>query len=351
MCYSGNIPHGWEGEGIITTLSGEPVEMASFLKHAGCPAVSLNPNYPQIEVPRVSVDMEAIGRMAAKHFLDRGFRSFAVYTPHSWFTTELSHTAFTHAVEAAGHAVHRLCWLQERGSTPDTWLNRQQWLCHKLNELPMPVAFFSPEADSLAEFMEACSRESISIPDEVATLGLHDSPIFRNCVTVPLSSIAVDYDIQARLCCDLLARMMTGEPAPSKDFLIPPSGIVTRRSSDTIAAQTPAVSRAIRFMLGHFAEAITVDDAVRASGMCRTRLFRAFRQDVEMTPRAVLNRIRLDKAKRMLLETDEKLRTVAEACGFGDPMNLHRHFKRSLNMSPGAYREQAAHADGEQGGA
>ena len=94
-----------------------------------------------------------------------------------------------------------------------------------------------------------------------------------------------------------------------------------------------------------------MDHAVRASGMCRTRLFRAFQQDVEMTPRAVLNRIRLDKAKRMLLETDEKLRSVAEACGFGDPMNLHRHFKRRLNISPGAYREQADHADGEQGGA
>jgi LacI family transcriptional regulator len=194
--------------------------------------------------------------------------------------------------------------------------------------------------------MEACSSESISIPDEAATLGLHDSPIFRNCVTVPLSCVAVDYDIQARLCCDLLAQMMEGEPAPSEDILIPPSGIVTRRSSDTIAAQTPAVSRAIRFMLDHFAEPITVDHAVRASGMCRTRLFRAFQQDVEMTPRAVLNRIRLDKAKRMLLETDEKLRSVAEACGFGDPMNLHRHFKRRLNMSPGAYREPANDADG-----
>lgn len=119
MCYTGDVPHGWEGDGVITTLSGNPAEMAAFLERVGCPAVSLNPNYPEIPVLRVSIDMASVGRLAAQHFLERGFKSFALYTPHSWHTTKLAHAAFIDEVQSAEGSVYELSWQDKRGTTGD----------------------------------------------------------------------------------------------------------------------------------------------------------------------------------------------------------------------------------------
>lgn len=340
MCLTGKLPSALDGDGIITTFSGDPDKMKRFLAAARCPAVSLNQNYPEIDIPRVDIDMQVVGRLAAGHFLERGFRSFAVYTPHTCHATRLGFASFAEAVGKAGYTVHELYWPRKRGGTRDSWPSRQHWLQRRLRQLPKPVAVLATEAECPVEVIEACMEEGLAIPDEVAVLGLLDMPVFRQCTTVPLSSITADFDTQARKACDLLHRLMEGEPPPAEPILIPPTGIVIRRSTDTIAAATPQVAKAIRFMLDHYAEPIGVPDAVRISGLSRTGLFNAFEADVGESPGALLARIRIDKARRMLGETSEKIRTISETCGFGASINLQRHFKQRLGISPAAYREQ-----------
>jgi AraC family transcriptional regulator, transcriptional activator FtrA len=67
-------------------------------------------------------------------------------------------------------------------------------------------------------------------------------------------------------------------------------------------------------------------------------LFEAFNSDLGYPPGAVLTRIRLRKAKRMLCETGQKVYSIAEACGFGTAINFYNHFKRGLGMSPVVFR-------------
>ena len=343
MCLSGNLPRKWSGDGIITTFSGDLNKMKRFLAAARCPAVSLNQNYPEIDIPRVDIDMQAVGRLAAGHFMERGFRSFAVYTPYTYHATRLGFASFAESVGKAGYTVHELYWQRKQGETQDSWPSRRNWLKRQLRRLPKPVAVLAVEVECPVEVIEACMEERLAIPTEVAVLGLLDMPVLRRCTTVPLSCMDVDFETQARKACDLLHRMMEGEPPPAEPILIPPTGIVTRRSTDTIAAATPQVAKAIRFMLDHYAEPIGVPDAVRVSGLSRTGLFNAFEADVGESPGSVLTRIRSDKARRMLVETSEKVGAISQSCGLGKSINLQRHLKRRYGMSPAAYREQNRH--------
>ena len=73
--------------------------------------------------------------------------------------------------------------------------------------------------------------------------------------------------------------------------------------------------------------------------MSKTRLYIAFENDLNESPGAVLTRIRIDKAKRMLRETNEKVHVISEACGFGDAVNLYRCFKRHVGLAPRSYRD------------
>ncbi len=46
---SGRLPERWAGDGVLTTLGGDPVALKRFLVHARCPAVSLSLNCPEFE--------------------------------------------------------------------------------------------------------------------------------------------------------------------------------------------------------------------------------------------------------------------------------------------------------------
>ncbi|MBT3293837.1 MAG: substrate-binding domain-containing protein [Verrucomicrobia bacterium] len=341
VCMSGRLPERWQGDGIITMLGGDRVELGRLIDDAKCPAVSLNDNFADFNIPRISQDDAIAGNMAAEHFLERGFNSFAFYSHGlSPDTAERRYSAFAARLRQEGYETNPILWADARGKRADTWLNRQEWLRETLSTLPKPLAVFALNDEAATEVIEACLAESITVPESVAVLGMLDMAIFRNSTTIPLSSIQVDFDTITRVACDVLARMMDGEPPPAHPILFPPTGIASRRSTDTIAAHLPEVARAVRFMLGNYARQFGTDDIAHAAGVCKTLLYDAFASDMGQTPYAVLNRIRVDNAKRLLVDTSKKIETVAEECGFGNRINLHRHFKRSLGTSPAAFRKQ-----------
>lgn len=342
MCISHRLPDRWRGDGIITTLSGGPAEMAAFLARTNCPAVSLNQYHPEIDIPCVGMDLEQAGQMAAEHFIERRFRQLAHFTRQRWEDTQLAYLPFEEAAMATGCSVHSLLWPRDRGCRRDSWENRHQWLRGRLRECPRPLGVLAIEPLAAVEVIEAAMEEELSVPEDVAVLGLFDIGLFRQCTTVPLSCIVQDFTEQVRVACDLLGRMMDGEPVSSEKILLPPGGITARQSSDIIAAYIPEVAKALRYMQNNYDAPIDVPRIARVCGLSRTRLYELFDEDLGESPHAMLTRIRVDKAKQMLIETKESIQSVAEACGFGDHINLYRQFKRRLNVTPSAFRSSGS---------
>jgi LacI family transcriptional regulator len=342
---SGQLPDDWRGDGLITTLGGDMGAFERFRRRAACPAVSLSLNHPEVAIPRVGFDNAAAGRMAAEHLLQRGFTSFAFYDRAGQYSGQRRRAAFADALAEAGHDHDPVLSLaiapRISDSQPGQWVARQQMLTQELQQAPKPLAVFAADDSSAVEVVEACQSIGLDIPHQVGVLGMLDMPLFRESTTVPISSITVDFDTNTRVACELLESMMAGGPAPDRPIVFAPTGIATRASTDVIAARHPGVARAIRFMMEQYAQPIGVPDIVGASGMSQTRLFAAFKQDVGQPPAAVLTRIRLDKARRQLAQTHDKIEVVAEACGFGNRINLYRQFKQRLGLSPGAFRRRA----------
>jgi LacI family transcriptional regulator len=351
MVLTNEEPESWSGDGILTTRAADREDDRRLFAESGCPVVSLNLNASQQGIPTVNADVRQLSRLAADHLSEKGFRTFAVYVRKHEYSVSRIHSEFEDAVKDLNQSCFLLDWLQERGRAADTWANRQKWLEKKLAELPRPVGIFIPSVGDTVEVFDACVAAHLHVPDDVAILAAYGIPFFRECTPVPLSSVNHDHDTQARIACDLLEQLMAGGSPPDGPIYIPPKGLTARASTDTLAASTPEVTKAIRYMLDHYAEPMSIEDAVRVSGMSRTRLVKHFKQDLDQTPHVVLTRIRMDQAKRMLRDTNETLETVAEACGFGHPVGLHHHFRKALKISPGAYRKQAAEKNTAEGDA
>ena len=340
MYLSGELPSEWLGEGIIALLGEDRRDVSRLVKQAKCPVVCVSANEPQTVVPRVVFDSRAVGRLAAQHLLEKGFTSFAWYS-HRWQHVEqLRCDSFAETVDTAGHPCAKLIWELEQGKRKNTWANRQAWLVRKLDRLPRPLAVFAVDDTVAVEVIEAFGRLGLQIPGEVAVLGTGNLDVFRESTPVTLSSVKVDFD---RLACEaatLLDRLMAGEPAPKDPIILPPNGIAARRSTDTLAVEHPQVARAIRFMFDYFAAPIGVREIVASTTVSQTRLYIAFQEQLGKSPVAVLNRIRLGKATQMLRDTDQPIKEVAIACGFGESINLYRSFQREFQTSPQAYRRE-----------
>jgi len=72
--------------------------------------------------------------------------------------------------------------------------------------------------------------------------------------------------------------------------------------------------------------------------MSRTALAERFRDAMGDTPLNHLRVLRMQRAMRLLAETDHKLETVATEVGYQDPFSFSKVFKRTTGVSPKAFR-------------
>src|SRR5207249_885885 len=116
--------------------------------------------------------------------------------------------------------------------------------------------------------------------------------------------------------------------------------VVTRRSTDIVALDDLVVATAMHFIHDHAGEPIDVGDVVERVLISRRALEMRFKKVVGRTLLAELQRVRLERAKRLLLETDLSLAKVAGAAGYSSESYLTQVFRQQLGQTPARYRRQ-----------
>ncbi|MEC9249227.1 MAG: GlxA family transcriptional regulator [Pseudomonadota bacterium] len=88
------------------------------------------------------------------------------------------------------------------------------------------------------------------------------------------------------------------------------------------------------------ASAWTVDEMSARAHTSRRTLTRLCRGQLGLSPAGLVERIRLDAARRALVETDWPITLIAERSGFGSCQRLERAFSRQLGVSPVRFRDR-----------
>ncbi len=105
--------------------------------------------------------------------------------------------------------------------------------------------------------------------------------------------------------------------------------------------QQPAVStpdKCLQFIQEHFAEHIDTRRLAEETFVSTSYLNRVFRRKFNMTPIQYLNRYRMEIAREMLVQTDNKITEVAKYAGFEDPKHFSKLFRKTTGSSPAKYR-------------
>ncbi|WP_353108155.1 DJ-1/PfpI family protein [Gordonia sp. (in: high G+C Gram-positive bacteria)] len=105
-------------------------------------------------------------------------------------------------------------------------------------------------------------------------------------------------------------------------------------------APTKRVEDMRLYVAEHAANALTVSSMAQHFHLSDRQLTRIFKADLGTTPAAYIESVRVEIAKQRLASTDETLVRIADASGFGTADTMARAFRRSVGITPGAYRQR-----------
>lgn len=329
----------WRGHGILARINDR--RMADAVLRAKVPAVDLRGALDDIAVPLVGISNRAVVRLAVDDFLARGFRHFAFYgTPRSENRNQNERSdRFEHLVAEHGFRCHVYAHPK---SPAKSWDQEQRQIARWLKTLPTPVAIMTCHDDCGRQVLDACMGAGLSVPDEVAILGVDNDPFLCNLCSPQLSSIDVNPERIGYEAAALLDRLMKGGRPPKEPLFFEPRGLVIRQSTDVTAVSDPHVQQAARLIRDHRSAAIGIEQLLAQVPVSRSALFRRFKGKLGRSPKQELTRVRLERAKELLRNSNLSVAAVAERVFYTEAKHFIVMFRRATGVTPLRYRKQSA---------
>lgn len=340
------VPHdspdwGWllEGEwdGVVTFAMSS--SLLPFLEKARIPAVNVSNSLPPGDhITRVVSDDFAVGQLAARHFLERGLRYFAFFGRTETTVARERHLGFAKTLADAGHTCE-LLW-------PDFQFGKERAIRAEIPGMEArvaqghcPLGVFCMNDIYARYVIGCCVWHRIHVPEQVAVVGVDNSELADGMAEMPFSSVELRLEKIGSTAMSVLGDLIAGGQPPVSPILVTPRRVVTRASSDLIAVSDPMIVRTLRLIRERAYQPMQIDEIVREIPLSRRMLERRFKAAIGRSPYAEVLRLRVEKARALLADTDLSVAEVAEECGFGQAKQLHAIFTRETGVTPSLFRK------------
>ena len=339
------LPAGWGGDGVIARITHQ--ELADQLAGLGVPTVNVSwYQFGESSIPRCTCDERAVAAMAAKYFIELGFRQFA-YCGSSIRPDYVDRfgEAYVEILERRTYRCHCHAsnWHPDSIMPPASELER---LMDWLRGLPKPIGLLAFDSLQARQVTEACEAAGVHVPHEIAVLGGEYD--FLSCTISKPQLSSIDHAPRqvGYKAAEVLSRLIAGEPQPRDAVLLPPNRIITCQSTDTVAVDDDLLAAAVQFIKSHSHERIQVSHILQEVPISRRALEKGFRKWLGRSPAEEIRRIRVDRAVQLLCDTSWSMPRIATAVGFDRPELLTRAFRRELSTTPSEFRKR--HLSGER---
>ena len=100
------------------------------------------------------------------------------------------------------------------------------------------------------------------------------------------------------------------------------------------------VAAALVFIAANSHRRIGQNDVSRAVSAETRTLQNRFRKVLDRPIATVIRQVRIERAKRELVQSNRTLKQIARDVGFGEPVRMNEVFRRELGATPSQYRKQ-----------
>ena len=144
-----------------------------------------------------------------------------------------------------------------------SWEKEMDDVAAWVRALPKPAGIMACNDFARCSCSTPAAVRGVAVPEEVAVIGVDNEEVACEMANPPLSSVvtnALQIGYEAAAALDALMR---GKKPPTEELFVPPTGIVTRRSTEVTAIADPLVARGDAVLRQHACEGINVDDLLR----------------------------------------------------------------------------------------
>lgn len=315
-------------------------KLADMIVDFGLPAMIRGIDKPTGNSYCITTDQVAIGSMAARYFIERGFQQFAYCGFDDMVWSRRRGENFSKMV--AGLGLETFFYRQPKAKRLRTADKEQAGIAKWLSSLPKPIAVMASNDDRGQDVLAGCKIAGLEVPREVAILGVDNDELLCGISYPQLSSIALSIERAGYEAARVLDKLMKGQELSDneKQVTISPLNIVTRQSTDIMAVEDRCVAEAVHFIRKHTREVIQVSDVAQAVGLSRRALEKRFRTALARSVHDEIKFTRVNQMANMLMGTNLPISQVARLLGYPDVSNISRYFKQLKGMSPLEYRKK-----------
>lgn len=326
-------------DGVIA-YGGIAAPLMRTIRRLEIPCVIINPDGRVKPSPKLSFlqdDSVAIGRFAARYFLDRQYTSFAyVDTNRDIQWSNDRRTGFVETL--AQHGYTCITHSPKGESARKNWTDERPQIIEFIRRLPRPTAVFAAMDGRARLVLDACAEAGIRVPDEISVLGVDNDPTICASTEPSLSSIDMSDSAIGPCVVETLISLMRGREAPPHTFGCRLKAI-TRKSTGYESMKDPFIAKALKHIDAHAGtESLTVSDVVAHLACSRRHLEILFRRKFGRSVHDQILNVKMKRVCELLTETNLTLGEIAAETGFSRDSHLSRTFRNHFGTTMREFR-------------
>ena len=287
----------------------------------------------------VYTDNDVVVRLATRELLSLGFSDYAYLPyPEDVIWSRERGAAFFRMVKANGRRAHMI----DVGGIPKG-KDAISVLVDGVARLPKPCGVFAVNDAMGSKVISACKLAGLSVPDDVAVVGVDNDESLCEQSQVSLSSVRIDFEAAGYMSAKLLDRQMELHDGDRRQpravhQLVDVTGMVRRASSRR--SVDARVTKALEHIRLHALERVTPGEIAELMGVSRRFADMLFLSIVGHTVFDELRQTRIERVKEKLSSQGRSLTSIADECGYQSLPALSREFKTVTGISMREWRKE-----------
>ena len=338
----------WSVDGIICTMIPTMIPKRSLSLLSTKRGKHRRPLIAMLDGPRTFNDADINIRLNGKEVTDavyrllqrRGFNNFAfcgTERPQDIQYSEETELCFRNSVPTE-------TWTSSFHENADLSYSQNMYLGAKWAAgLPKPCGIMCYSDVLARELLTACSLAHINVPEQIAIVGMDDTPEICEMTRPTLTSALPDFEQSGYLAAKAICEALRSGHRSKKVFAYGLKTIVERESTQDLRRGGHYVTAACKLMRSSKPESLSAEAIAKSLNLSRRLLEMHFKDILGRGIHAEITRVRLEIIRRRLLETSTPIGTISLECGFNSLAAVQIAFKKLYGTSMRDYRHSHGH--------
>ena len=293
-------------------------------------------------IPQVVCNAASLAKIAVEHLLEAGCKSFLFHGFEDSMGSKLRGLEFQKLLKEQGKQVINYADETRYKATFDDeeHAGSDHKLIAHLNKLPKPIGVWAVNDQNATAISRICQKENLNVPKQIKILGTDDTSVTRMQLPM-LSSIHTPAEEMGYQAAKILHKMILGKRVPPITELTKVQ-VIARESTVGTVHSSGNLDDVLTYIEMHACTGILVDELPKIMGVSRRYFQKHFLEKVGHTPMQEIHRIRLERAKTLLRQTQLSIARIAGMVGFDEQAAFGKFFRQQTQQTPRAYRKQEA---------